>query len=145
MFSSTMRGQDGSITARKCIGYLFHNCQCQNTNCLKSYTKTQDRIIFNCTYLFWVSGFRSFIRQSKMSPLGQDFLQTLQALTSKEEVLEIHREKHGLSREEAETIWNNYLEFIVIKARHGDTSGKEMRFSTTPKIDALWHTHLLNT
>ena len=82
---------------------------------------------------------------SRAKTYGQDFLQTLQALTSKEEVLEIHREKHGLSREEAETIWKNYLEYIVIKAHHGDTSGKEMRFSTTPKIDALWHTHLLNT
>jgi len=82
---------------------------------------------------------------SRAKTYGQDFLQTLQALTSKEEVLEIHREKHGLSREEAETVWNNYLEYIVIKAHHGDTSGKEMRFSTTPKIDALWHTHLLNT
>jgi len=80
-----------------------------------------------------------------MSRIGQVFLQTLQGLSSKEEVLEIHREKHGLSREEAETIWCHYLEFIVVKAHHGDTSGKKMRFSTTPKIDALWHTHLLNT
>ena len=80
-----------------------------------------------------------------MSRLGQVFLQTLQGLSSKEEVLEIHREKHGLSIEEAETIWCHYLEFIVVKAHHGDTSGKKMRFSTTPKIDALWHTHLLNT
>jgi len=72
-------------------------------------------------------------------------LQTLQGLSSKEEVLEIHREEEGLSREEAEVVWNHYLEFIAVKAHHGDTSGKGMRFSTTPKIDALWHTHLLNT
>merc|ERR1711974_422641 len=39
----------------------------------------------------------------------------------------------------------HYSEFIVVKAHHGDTSGKKMRFSATPKIDALWHTHLLNT
>ena len=80
-----------------------------------------------------------------MSRIGQAILQTLQGLSSKEAVLEIHREEEGLSREEAEVVWNHYLEFIAVKAHHGDTSGKEMRFSTTPKIDALWHTHLLNT
>jgi len=73
------------------------------------------------------------------------FLQTLQGLSSKEEVLRIHREKEGLSREKADTIWLHYLEFMVVKAHHGDSSGKKMKFSTTPEIDALWHTHLLNT
>ena len=80
-----------------------------------------------------------------MSRIGVAFLQTLQGLSSKEEVLEIHRGKHGLSRREAETIWHHYLEFMVVKAHHGDSSGKKMKFSTTAEIDALWHTHLLNT
>ena len=80
-----------------------------------------------------------------MSCIGQAFLQTLQGLSTKDEVLAIHRGKHGLSREDAETTWFQYLEFIIIKAHHGDTSGKKMRFSTTPMIDALWQTHLLNT
>ena len=56
-----------------------------------------------------------------------------------------HREKEGLSRDKADTIWLHYLEFMVVKAHHGDSSGKKMKFSTTPEIDALWHTHLLNT
>ena len=81
----------------------------------------------------------------KMSRIGLAFLQTLQGLSSKEEVLRIHREKEGLSREKADTIWLHYLEFMVVKAHHGDSSGKKMKFSTTPEIDALWHTHLLNT
>jgi len=80
-----------------------------------------------------------------MSRIGLAFLQTLQGLSSKEEVLRIHREKEGLSREKADTIWLHYLEFMVVKAHHGDSSGKKMKFSTTPEIDALWHTHLLNT
>jgi len=80
-----------------------------------------------------------------MSRIGLAFLQTLQGLSSKEEVLRIHREKEGLSREKADTIWLHYLELMVVKAHHGDSSGKKMKFSTTPEIDALWHTHLLNT
>ena len=41
---------------------------------------------------------------TKMSRIGLAFLQTLQALSSKEEVLRIHREKEGLSQEKADTI-----------------------------------------
>ena len=51
-----------------------------------------------------------------MARFGQAYLQTLQGLSSKEEVLEVHGGKHGLSREEAETICCHYLEFIVVKA-----------------------------
>ena len=83
--------------------------------------------------------------------VGLAFLQTLQGLSSKKKILDIHRrylrihQKEVLSDKEAETLWRQYLEFIVVKAHHGDTSGAGMRFSTTPEVDALWHTHLLNT
>jgi len=83
--------------------------------------------------------------------VGLAFLQTLQGLSSKKKILDIHRrylriqQKEVLSDKEAETLWRQYLEFIVVKAHHGDTSGTGMRFSTTPEVDALWHTHLLNT
>jgi len=83
--------------------------------------------------------------------VGLASLQTLQGLSSKKKILDNHRrylriqQKEVLSDKEAETLWRQYLEFIVVKAHHGDTSGAGMRFSTTPEVDALWHTHLLNT
>ena len=81
-----------------------------------------------------------------MSPaLGQAYLQILHGLSNKEGVLKIHRRKHDLSSEDAEEIWGNYLEFIALKAHYGDTSGKHMRFATSPKIEDLWKTHILNT
>ena len=69
--------------------------------------------------------------------IDQAFLQTLQGLSTKEEVLKIHRRKHGLSRQAAESIWGDYLEYIAVKAHHGDTSGKNMRFSTSSKIEDI--------
>ena len=82
---------------------------------------------------------------------GLAFLQTLQGLSSKTKILDIHRrylrvqQKDVQSDEEAETLWRQYLEFIVVKTHHRDTSGVGTRFSATPEVDALWHTHLLNT
>ena len=82
---------------------------------------------------------------------GLASLQTLQGLSSKKKILDIHRrylrvqQKDVQSDEEAETLWRQYLEFIVVKTHHTDTSGVGMKFSTTPEVDALWHTHLLNT
>ena len=83
--------------------------------------------------------------------VGLASFQTLQGLSSKKKILDNHRrylriqQKEVLSDKEAEPLWRQYLEFIVVKAHHGDTSGAGMRFSTTPEVDALWHTHLLNT
>ena len=84
------------------------------------------------------------IPSSKMSQaIGQAYVQTLQGLSKKEELLRIHRGKHDLSRQDAETIFGDYLEFIALKAHFGDTMGK--KFSASPEIKALWRTHILNT
>jgi len=76
--------------------------------------------------------------------VGHAALDTLKGLSSKQRILEIHRKKHFLSKEEAEKLWHKYLEYMVIKARYMDSASK-MKFSTSPEVDELWHTHLLNT
>jgi len=81
---------------------------------------------------------------TKRKGIGYACLDTLKRLTSKNSVLAVHREKHGLSYERAEKIWTMYLEYMTIKARWMDYRS-EMKFSTSPEVDELWHTHLLNT
>ena len=76
--------------------------------------------------------------------MAKDGLDMLKALPSKQEIVEIHRKKHLLSKEEAEKLWNMYLEYMVIKTMYMD-SGAKMKFSTSPDVDEVWHTHLLNT
>jgi len=76
--------------------------------------------------------------------VGHAALDTLKGLSSKQRILEIHRKKYFLSKEEAEELWHKYLEYMVIKARYMDSASK-MKFSTSPDVDELWHTHLLNT
>ena len=45
-----------------------------------------------------------------------------------------------------EDLWDNYLEFMVVKALcHDRGSHKGMLFSTTPLMDELWHCHILET
>jgi len=76
--------------------------------------------------------------------MGFASLDTLNALSSKQQILDIHCKKHHLSKEQAEKLWLKYLEYMVIKARYMD-SASQMKFSTSPEVDELWHTHLLNT
>merc|ERR1739848_581110 len=43
-------------------------------------------------------------------------------------------------------LWENYLEFMVVKTLGLDTgSHTAMKYSTTPLMDELWHTHVLCT
>merc|ERR1712039_453146 len=45
-----------------------------------------------------------------------------------------------------EDLWNNYLEFMVLKTLCHDKGSLEgMLFSTTPLMDDLWHCHILET
>ena len=98
-----------------------------------------------------LSDFRFDMTERSENRDGSAFIQTLQGLPSKKKILDIHRrylrvqQKDVQSDEEAETLWRQYLEFIVVKTHHRDTSGVGTRFSATPEVDALWHTHLLNT
>ena len=63
-----------------------------------------------------------------------------------EEVCSVFKEIHGLSDSEVESLWDNYLEFMVVKALcHDRGSHKGMLFSATPLVDKLWHCHILET
>ena len=43
-------------------------------------------------------------------------------------------------------IWNDYLDFMIIKTLASDVgSHTEMKYSASPLIDELWHCHVLCT
>ena len=51
-----------------------------------------------------------------------------------------------VSDSEMEDLWDNYLEFMVVKALcHDRGSHKGMLFSTTTLMDELWHCHILES
>ena len=83
-------------------------------------------------------------KKSLSKILGKASLDILRTLTSKHKILKIHRKKYGLAKEKTNKLWNMYLEYMVIKARYMDF-GTKMEFSTSPEVDKMWHTHLLNT
>ena len=63
-----------------------------------------------------------------------------------EEVCSVFKEIHGLSDAEVESLWDNYLEFMVVKALCHDRGSREgMLFSATPLVDKLWQCHVLET
>ena len=51
-----------------------------------------------------------------------------------------------LTEPEMNTLWKNYLEFMVLKAFHCDLgSHTSMKLSTCELMDDLWHCHVLCT
>jgi len=68
----------------------------------------------------------------------------LQSLSSKDIIIKRHRDQFGLSSARVKTLWEHYLQFIVVKTFAND-SGPTMKLSTSPEVDEMWHTHLLKT
>ena len=71
---------------------------------------------------------------------------TLVGYANKEAICNVFEMRQGLTKREVESLWDGYLEFMVIKAVGNDAGlGNSMRFSTTPLMDELWHCHVLCT
>ena len=71
---------------------------------------------------------------------------TLQEFQGAEHICNVFKKTHLVSDKEMETLWDSYLEFMIVKALcHDGGSHKGMLFSTTPLMDELWHCHILET
>ena len=63
-----------------------------------------------------------------------------------EHICNVFKKTHFISDTEMEILWDNYLEFMVVKTLSLDRgSHTGMLFSTTPRMDELWHCHILET
>ena len=63
-----------------------------------------------------------------------------------EHICNVFKKTHFMSNIEMEILWDNYLEFMVVKTLSLDSgSHTGMLFSTTPRMDELWHCHILET
>ena len=70
----------------------------------------------------------------------------LKTFTGKNDIRDLFIKKEGLSKNEMEKLWDGYLEFMIIKSLGGDIGlNKQMKYSTTLKMDELWHCHILCT
>ena len=64
----------------------------------------------------------------------------------KQEICDIFMRKEGISLTELNSLWNSYVEFMVIKTLGNDVgSHNNMIYSASPLIDELWHCHVLCT
>ena len=80
------------------------------------------------------------------SNAGIEALKALRGLSSKNKVLDLHRTKYLYNPDRAEELWTWYLEFMVIKIFANDEADEnKMQLSASPEVDAVWHSHLLNT
>ena len=66
----------------------------------------------------------------------------LDGYPGKDAICKVFAERQAMPKQEIESLWEGYLEFMVIKAVGNDNS---MRFSTTPIMDELWRCHVLCT
>merc|ERR1712018_604434 len=71
---------------------------------------------------------------------------TLKEFQGAEHICNVFKKTNFISDSEMEALWDNYLEFMIVKALCQDGgSHKGMLFSTTPIMDDLWHCHILET
>ena len=70
----------------------------------------------------------------------------LMGYSGKEDICNVFMKRRGLPRLEVHSLWEGYVEFMVLKVLGNDSGlGNSMRFSTTPLMDELWHCHVLCT
>ena len=71
---------------------------------------------------------------------------TLMEFGSSEHICNIFKTTYDLSDTETESLWDNYLEFMVVKALCNDRgSDRGTLFSATPLMEKLWRCHILET
>ena len=71
---------------------------------------------------------------------------TLMGFDSTEPIFNTFKTKYAISDTEMESLWDNYLEFMVLKALCNDRGSQlGMLFSTTPLMEKLWQCHILET
>ena len=70
----------------------------------------------------------------------------LEGYSGKDAICNVFAQRQAMPKQEIDSLWEGYLEFMVIKAMGNDTGlCNSMRFSTTPLMDELWHCHVLCT
>merc|ERR1712029_788664 len=75
----------------------------------------------------------------KAASPGFAAMEKLQSLSSKDAIIKRHRDQFGLSSARVKTLWEHYLQFMVVKTFANDT-GPTMKYSTSPEVDEMWHT-----
>jgi len=87
----------------------------------------------------------SFTGQTKMMD-AWEAKRTLMRFEGADHIKKVFSKTQHLSDSDMEDLWNNYLEFMVVKTLcHDKGSHEGMLFSTTPLMDELWHCHILET
>ena len=71
---------------------------------------------------------------------------TLKDFSGRDEICEVFKYIHNISDSEMKTLWDNYLEFMVLKVICNDKgSTKGMMLATSSLMDKLWRFHLAET
>ena len=77
---------------------------------------------------------------------GWEAKRTLMTFKEAAHLKRVFQKTQHVSDSQMEDLWDNYLEFMVVKALcHDRGSDKGMLFSATPLMDELWHCHILET
>ena len=96
------------------------------------------RIVFKYIYIFKSFSCRKMDAKKAKRMLSQ--------YTGKNDICNIFMKKEGISKSKANTLWDNYVEFMVVKALGQDSGSNDgMKFSCSVMIDELWHCHVLCT
>lgn len=64
----------------------------------------------------------------------------------KSDICDLFMKQQGLKKSRMNSLWDNYLEFMLVKIFGFDQgTGNQMKYSTTKQMDDLWHCHVLCT
>ena len=87
----------------------------------------------------------SFTDHTKMTD-AWEAKRTLMRFKGAAHIKKVFSRTQHISDSDMEKLWDNYLEFMVVKTLCHDRGSHEgMLFSTTPLMDELWHCHILET
>ena len=70
----------------------------------------------------------------------------LSRFNGKDQICELFTKKQHYLKEKSKKLWDEYIEFMTIKALGSDTGlNNQMKYSTSCEMDELWHYHVLCT